>query len=528
MNYNQIEFPLFAIAVVANIALSIVVLRYAPRNASRYLFGAFVVSQVFWIGTNFAAFAGNNFLWLARLTMLFAALHSFFFFLFIYTFLEQKKVLTAKLLVPLTSSLLIVIALTLSPLIFEKLEPNQLGELSPKVGPAMPFFGIFVGTCILLAFYSLIKKYRKSSGVEKLQWRYLSFGLALTFFLVLVYSFLGFVVLENLSTVKFGHLYTLPFLIFTTYAMVKHRLLNIKAILAELAVILLNIVIFVQLVNSESVRQLLVNGIVLMGTAITGYLVIKGVNTEIKHREELQKLTEELQVANKKLDELNKFKADMLSLAAHDIKRPLATIKGFASILIDGLYGPVTEKMKETLVKIKNSSDDLVTLVESLLNLRRAEEGYKFEPTKLNDLIAGVITELRPVAAEKKVELSFTSKDDLSANADAQKLKEAIKNIIDNALKYTPQGYVRVNLENDNGYALISITDSGLGIPSNLLSRLFGEEFVRDERFKHQIRGTGLGLYLTGKIITAHGGTIWAESAGEGKGSRFFVKLRKV
>ncbi|TSC82103.1 MAG: Uncharacterized protein G01um101420_633 [Parcubacteria group bacterium Gr01-1014_20] len=531
MTYIQVEFPLFVIAIIANISLGIIVLRYSPKSVSRYLFGAFVLSQVFWIGTNFAAFVGNNFLWLARLTMLFAALHAFFFFLFIYTFLEKRKVLTSKLLTPLIVFLVVIIALTLSPLIFEKLEPNQSGSLGPKPGPAIPFFGIFVGGCILWAFYSLVKKYQKSEGVEKLQWRYLSFGLVFTFLLVLVFSFFNYVIFEDLSTVRLGHLYTLPFIVFTTYAMVKHRLLNLKAILAELAVILLNITIFIQLLTSESVRQILVNGVVLIGTIVTGLLVIRGVTKEIKQREQLQELSEKLQKANTELESLSRFKSQMLALSAHQIKAPLATIKGFASIIMDGIYGPINDKIKETLQKMKNSADELINLINTLLDLRKVEEGkmdYKFENVKIKDLVQNVIDGLKVQADAKKLEFSFTSGTEASVSADPQKLKQVLANLVENSIKYTPQGFVKVETKEENGYVTFSVTDSGLGIGPTLLPHLFDQEFIRDERVKKEIKGTGLGLYIAKRIVTDHAGTIWAESPGEGKGSKFFVKLRKI
>ncbi len=102
-----------------------------------------------------------------------------------------------------------------------------------------------------------------------------------------------------------------------------------------------------------------------------------------------------------------------------------------------------------------------------------------------------------------------------------------IQNLVDNAIKYAPSGAVKVETVSQNGTALVSVKDSGLGIDKNLIPYLF-EEFVRDERVKKSIRGTGLGLYIARKIVEAHSGKIWAESEGEGKRSAFFVTLKKI
>ncbi len=176
--------------------------------------------------------------------------------------------------------------------------------------------------------------------------------------------------------------------------------------------------------------------------------------------------------------------------------------------------------------KMKTSANDLVELINSLLDLRKVEEGkmeYQFVKTDVVPLITGIVEQLKVTAFEKKLELSFApALSQAFTNADAQKLKQVFQNLIDNAIKYTPTGFVKVSLEQkENGYEFC-VTDSGLGMPASLLPQLF-EEFIRDVRVKQQIRGTGLGLYIARKIIEAHGGRIWAKSQGEGKGSQFCV-----
>jgi len=199
--------------------------------------------------------------------------------------------------------------------------------------------------------------------------------------------------------------------------------------------------------------------------------------------------------------------------------------------LMEGLYGPVSNKVKETLEKMKKSADGLIGLIDTLLNLRQVDEGrisYQFAKTDVVKIVRDTADELRPLAEAKKLELKVEIPEkEIFANADGQKLRQVFQNLIDNAIKYTPSGFVKVCLKEDGQWVAFEISDSGLGIPKSLLPHLF-EEFIRDERVKKEILGTGLGLYIARKMIEAHGGQIGAESEGEGKGSRFWVKIKKI
>jgi signal transduction histidine kinase len=156
--------------------------------------------------------------------------------------------------------------------------------------------------------------------------------------------------------------------------------------------------------------------------------------------------------------------------------------------------------------------------------MRKVEEGkmeYSFEKVDLVALIAGTVESIMPLAQAKNLTLSSTLPPaPVMVNIDKEKFKQVIQNLLDNAIKYTPTGFVKLELTTNQGKALIAVSDSGFGIPATLIPFLF-EEFIRDERIKREIRGTGLGLYIARKITEAHGGTLVAESEGEGKGSTF-------
>lgn len=240
-------------------------------------------------------------------------------------------------------------------------------------------------------------------------------------------------------------------------------------------------------------------------------------------------LFEQIKEINEKLKELDKLKSQFLSFASHQVKSPMTVVKDYANLIYDGAYGKASPKIKETAKKIKNSADRMISLVDDFLDLRKIEEGrmeYNFEDVDVARLVKEVSDEMKTLAAEKKLKLVFESGvKKINIRADKQKLRQVIQNLIDNAIKYTPKGFVKINMLLANDYILITVSDSGIGVSKELSPHLF-EEFRRDPKAGKRIQGTGLGLYIAKQIVEAHNGEIWAESEGEGKGSKFCVKLK--
>ena len=248
---------------------------------------------------------------------------------------------------------------------------------------------------------------------------------------------------------------------------------------------------------------------------------------------------QQLRAANEKLKELDKLKSEFLSFASHQVKTPMSVVKGYASLIYDGIYGEVTPGVRDTALKIKSSADKMINLVGDLLDLRKIEEGkmeYYMETVDLNKFVGDMVDELRTLANLKKLELTFVSTvTEVKIMADTQKFRQVIQNYIENAIKYTPAGWVKVEITEDNTqqatdnkkYVLITVSDSGLGMSKELIPQLF-QQFSRDKQASVKILGTGLGLFIAKTIVEGHGGKTWAESDGEGKGSRFYVKISKI
>lgn len=533
---KNLDFLSVGISIAGIVILGAMVFFSNRKSITNRTFLVFSFVAVFWSVSNYLIYQSNSSeltLYVTRLHMFFSTWYSFFIFQLFYVFPQEKKVFPARYKTILLPVVIFTSLLTLTPWVLSKVVNQvQAGEVAIIApAPGIAVFGVVVVSLIVSGITLLFRKLRKvESRLEKTQYKFILWGAAITFSLHLIFNFLMPIVFTNPRFVPLGAVFTFPFVLFTAYAIFRHHLLNVKVIATEILVFVLAIVTLFEVVLSKDLFVLIFRSGVFILVLSFGILLIRSVLREVEQREELERLNKQIEDKNVQLEDLSRAKTQLLSLASHQVKAPLAAIKGFASLILEGLYGPISDKVKDTVVKMKHSSDELIELINTLLDLRRIEEGkmeYQFAKVKLADLVKDMTTILEPLAKEKKLEFTVELKSDVMVNADAQKLKQVIQNLTENAIKYTPAGFVRVNLSEEGAELVFSVTDSGLGISKDLIPHLF-EEFVRDEKVKTKILGTGLGLYVAKKILEAHGGTISVESAGEGKGSKFTVRLKKI
>lgn len=244
--------------------------------------------------------------------------------------------------------------------------------------------------------------------------------------------------------------------------------------------------------------------------------------------ESLQAATLKLRAANKKLQELDSLKTEFLSIASHQLRTPLAVAKGYVAMLEGGMVGKVNRKQHDALETVRTSTESLILLVNHLLDLTRIESGrlaVKSEPVDLNAVGEWVTSFMSQKAKETGLELSFKApKKPVVAQGDGEKMKEIFMNLVDNAVKYTEKGSVRVTVEADGAKAVVRVADTGYGLSEQDKSHLF-EKFARGSASKFVKSSSGLGLYVVRKLVEAMKGTIEAQSAGEGKGAAFEVRL---
>ncbi len=248
--------------------------------------------------------------------------------------------------------------------------------------------------------------------------------------------------------------------------------------------------------------------------------------------EKLRVTNEQLEVSNDRLTELDRQKTEFVSFASHQLRSPLTSIKGYASLILEGDYGEITDDLKKAAQIIFDSSKTLATVVDDYLNVSRIELGqmkYEFAQIDLKALVQTVIDEQKPNVEKAGLKLNFNAESgSYAVNADKEKLKQVISNIIDNSVKYTPMGEITVGVKNVKNNVQVSVTDTGIGIPKDVIPKLFAKFSRAKDANKTNIRGTGLGLFIAKEIVTAHEGKIWVESDGEGKGSQFYIEIAQA
>jgi signal transduction histidine kinase len=235
-------------------------------------------------------------------------------------------------------------------------------------------------------------------------------------------------------------------------------------------------------------------------------------------------------VANDKLQELDRMKTEFVSLATHQLRSPLTAIKGYSSMILENSFGPIEDKARGAVDVIFQSSQKLVKVIEDFLNITRIELGtMKYEQSEFDfkALVESVSKELRVNVEKKGLQFSFefNSTGNYKLVGDSGKLAQVVGNLIDNAIKYTPKGWIKVSLNQIDGKIRLTVADNGVGMPAEVIPKLFQKFSRASDAGEVNITGTGLGLYVAKQIVDGHHGKIWAESDGVGKGSRFVVEI---
>ncbi len=219
-----------------------------------------------------------------------------------------------------------------------------------------------------------------------------------------------------------------------------------------------------------------------------------------------------------------------VSIAAHDLKAPLAAIQTFLGVILDGFAGDLNEKQKHMMQRASQRINELLNLISNLMDIPRIEIGQlaqEMTEVSLAQLIDKFVEETSSLAEQKGLKLLVRMPPNLSCVYGAPtRLRQVIANLVNNAINYTSEGEVVVRVIETDNEILVEVADTGCGFPPNDRPRLF-EDFFRGSNVGP--KGTGLGLSISRRIVQAHGGKIWAESpcAETGKGSKFCFTLPK-
>ena len=245
---------------------------------------------------------------------------------------------------------------------------------------------------------------------------------------------------------------------------------------------------------------------------------------------ELQQNNEELAAANEKLRELDKLKSQFLSVATHELRTPLSIILGYNSMLSDSLHDRLDEQERQTLHESVSACKRLIRLVNSMLDITQIESGkmrMSFEPADLRRIVLGVASLFQHQAQTKNVHIATEVPARLPRMVmDSERIEQVLVNLVGNALKFTgPGGSITIAVRLTAGGAVVSVSDTGIGIPAEDLDKIF-DEFaqVRRQAANRQREGSGLGLAIARRIVEAHHGSLEVRSE-VGRGSTFSFTL---
>ncbi len=221
---------------------------------------------------------------------------------------------------------------------------------------------------------------------------------------------------------------------------------------------------------------------------------------------------------------------DFIVLTAHQLKKPLSSMKLSLQMLLGGDFGQMSEEQKEIIEKVSQSNETSICLVKDLLDTAKVGDKkslYDLTPVDIGDLIESVVAFEQDEMKDKKINFRFQKpKTEIpKILLDKEKMYLAFQNILDNAIKYTPAGgNININLDVRPTHIELKFQDSGIGIPKDQKAKLFTKFFRGINAIKIEAAGSGLGLFITKNIIDGHHGKIWFESK-ENKGTTFFVSL---
>jgi signal transduction histidine kinase len=257
------------------------------------------------------------------------------------------------------------------------------------------------------------------------------------------------------------------------------------------------------------------------------YRQINEFNQELHQR--IAEATDELRQANSKLKKLDKAKDDFISMASHQLRTPLTSIRGYLSMLIEDDFGKLTKDQKHIIGKAYTSSKRMAFLISDFLDVSRLQTG-KFEleqsETALDDVLAAEISQLQTTAQSHNIKLDYQPPASLPLiKCDKNKIRQVMMNMIDNAIFYSkPGGSVEISLLAKNNQIIFAVRDHGIGVPQAEQHRLFNKFFRASNAKQARPDGTGIGLYMTRKVILAHNGSLIFDSQ-ENVGSRFGFRL---
>ena len=510
------------------ISLGFVIFFSDTKSVTTKAFLALAITSVIWSWFNYGIYTTGNpsvMLWSLRLVMFMAVWFAFSFFTLFYAFPSRELRFPPWfrfVLIPVTATVSII---TLTPFVFSGIARiSESGKLVQVInGPGIFLFGIVAFALDFGAVILLIRKMMRAQGDLKRTYRLILIGTAITLFLIIVLNFMLPAFFGNSMFVAYGTLSLLPFIGCVAYAIDRGHVLNVKEIGTAFLVSALAVATFIELLFTTDPNLILFRTSLFLLILVVGILLIRAVIREVEQREEIQELADELSTTNKQQETLIHF-------IGHEVKGFLTKDEGALAALEDGDFGALPEETLPFVARALAETRHGVESVSSILkaaNLKRGTVTFTKAPFDLKALAAEAVERARSAAESKGLTLSFEAGDgSFEMNGDKEQIEShVLRNLIDNAINYTPSGSISVALKREGENLVFSVKDAGVGVTDEDKVRLFTEGGHGKDSQTINAHSTGYGLYIAKQIAVAHGGTIRAESEGAGKGSTFVAEF---
>lgn len=387
-----------------------------------------------------------------------------------------------------------------------------------QTGPIFYVFYLFTIVYIVLFIWNAFKAFGQTKGIVRVQLLYIIGG----FILGSIFGLFFNLILPALKIYQFntvGPVFILFMALGSVLAATKHYLYDYQVVLSELWALLLILISLVWLILNVSIFNII---LFLLLVSIS-LLFIRSTVSEAKKKMQLEKDKQTLQ----RLDDL---KDEFLQMTEHELNTPIAIIEGKLSMIIDDNMGGFNDKQKEYLRPVFKDARRLAKISKELAEVSEIDNGeMEIFPEKINvlDLISEIIAKFRPLAEKKGLKIEIHAADNLpQIMVDSDKVLRVINNLVDNAIKFTANGVVKIEVTAENKQIIVSVIDTGVGIKPADRENIFGK-FYQADRFSEipmEQQGTGLSLYIAKNLIKLHGGQLWVDST-PGIGSKFSFSL---
>jgi signal transduction histidine kinase len=519
--FGNLDLLSVGIAIAATIILGFVVYINNEKSITNKTFLFFALTTAFWSIFNYVSYQttdSRQILWLLRIVIFLAVWLCYFIFQFFYVYPSEKVIFSNRykyLLVPFVA---FVSILNLTHFVFSGVaEVSTTGSVSKlNVQGGVIFFILTVIGLLAWGITVFIKKIFKEKPDQRAPYKLVLWGTIITFILLFTFNLILPAVFSVVRYIPLGALFIFPFVASTFYAIYRHHLFNLRAATVAGLTFIITIASGFEIVLSrDPVTGLLRSGVFILVLAV-GVLMNRFVETIAEQREELEQANEQQE--------------NLIHFISHEVKGYLTNNQAALSGILEGDFGAVPTEMRTmvegALVSTRKGSDTVKEIL-SAANFKKGTVKYNMAPFDMKPVVMDVVSQLDSTAKAKGLTIEADIPEgtfELTGDKD-QIEQHVIRNLIDNSIKYTPQGKITVGLDRRGSKILFFVKDTGIGISDEDKGRLFTQGGKGKESIKINVNSTGYGLYIAKNIVVAHNGRIWAESEGQGKGSQFYAEF---